>query len=178
MLFSLVHLSSPSLAQQFLQGYGGAVLLLPPTKNLGVNPHIIITPGRRGDVEEHKPKQNSKDGKPVCKYGAACYRVNPDHLKQFWHPPRGSNSSTSGNKLPSGAGSGEEDELSEEQEEEPLKRPNNDMENKVQTLRSMQAFRGLEPGIIHDVLEANKGSLHLTMEALKQLTSASDDDDK
>lgn len=26
--------------------------------------------------------------KPVCKYGASCYRKNPDHLKQFSHPGR------------------------------------------------------------------------------------------
>ena len=26
--------------------------------------------------------------KPVCKYGAACYRKNPDHLRQFAHPDR------------------------------------------------------------------------------------------
>lgn len=25
---------------------------------------------------------------PVCKYGASCYRKNPDHLKQFSHPGR------------------------------------------------------------------------------------------
>jgi len=26
--------------------------------------------------------------RPVCKYGASCYRKNPDHLKQFSHPGR------------------------------------------------------------------------------------------
>ena len=26
--------------------------------------------------------------KPVCKYGASCYRKNPDHFKQFSHPGR------------------------------------------------------------------------------------------
>ena len=26
--------------------------------------------------------------KPVCKYGASCYRKNPDHRKQFSHPGR------------------------------------------------------------------------------------------
>lgn len=24
--------------------------------------------------------------KPVCKYGANCYRTNPDHLAQYYHP--------------------------------------------------------------------------------------------
>lgn len=26
--------------------------------------------------------------RPACKYGASCYRKNPDHLKQFSHPGR------------------------------------------------------------------------------------------
>ena len=26
--------------------------------------------------------------KPVCKYGASCYRKNADHFKQFSHPGR------------------------------------------------------------------------------------------
>ena len=26
--------------------------------------------------------------KPICKYGAACYRKNPDHLRQFAHPDK------------------------------------------------------------------------------------------
>lgn len=24
---------------------------------------------------------------PVCEYGSSCYRTNPQHLKQFYHPP-------------------------------------------------------------------------------------------
>jgi pSer/pThr/pTyr-binding forkhead associated (FHA) protein len=28
------------------------------------------------------------DGKPVCKYGAACFRKNSDHIAEFYHPPR------------------------------------------------------------------------------------------
>ena len=24
--------------------------------------------------------------KPICKYGASCYRKNPDHFKQYSHP--------------------------------------------------------------------------------------------
>ena len=28
------------------------------------------------------------DPKPVCKYGATCYRKNPAHLKQFAHPSK------------------------------------------------------------------------------------------
>eukprot|EP01125_Pyxidicula_operculata_P015912 TRINITY_DN5429_c0_g3_i2.p2 TRINITY_DN5429_c0_g3~~TRINITY_DN5429_c0_g3_i2.p2 ORF type:complete len:475 (-),score=157.49 TRINITY_DN5429_c0_g3_i2:3250-4674(-) len=31
-------------------------------------------------------KRKSDDNKPLCKYGAGCYRVNPDHLEKFSHP--------------------------------------------------------------------------------------------
>ena len=26
-------------------------------------------------------------GKRICRYGASCYRENPNHLRDFWHPP-------------------------------------------------------------------------------------------
>ncbi|KNC56060.1 DNA polymerase beta [Thecamonas trahens ATCC 50062] len=26
-------------------------------------------------------------GKRICRYGASCYRENPDHLRDYWHPP-------------------------------------------------------------------------------------------
>eukprot|EP00026_Physarum_polycephalum_P005964 Phypoly_transcript_06003.p1 GENE.Phypoly_transcript_06003~~Phypoly_transcript_06003.p1 ORF type:complete len:564 (+),score=114.23 Phypoly_transcript_06003:157-1848(+) len=50
--------------------------------------------------EEEKPKKkvkkNDENGnnknKPVCKFGAGCYRQNPDHLEEFYHPPSSSSS--------------------------------------------------------------------------------------
>lgn len=36
------------------------------------------------DVDELMVKQ-----KPMCQYGASCYRKNPQHLAQFRHPPKG-----------------------------------------------------------------------------------------
>lgn len=40
--------------------------------------------------EDEKPSPGKKKGsphkKPVCKYGAKCYRQNPDHRKNFSHP--------------------------------------------------------------------------------------------
>ena len=33
---------------------------------------------------EEKPKM--KDGKVICRYGAGCYRKNPEHRNEFWHP--------------------------------------------------------------------------------------------
>ena len=26
--------------------------------------------------------------KPACKYGSDCYRKNPVHLDQYWHPAK------------------------------------------------------------------------------------------
>lgn len=40
------------------------------------------------DEEFAAAAQAMVDGKPVCKFGAACFRKNPDHLKQFHHPAK------------------------------------------------------------------------------------------
>ncbi|KAG0051256.1 hypothetical protein BGZ83_003963 [Gryganskiella cystojenkinii] len=39
---------------------------------------------RAKDNDSDDDNQNNKI--PLCKYGASCYRKNPDHLKQFAHP--------------------------------------------------------------------------------------------
>ncbi|KAN0029725.1 hypothetical protein ACTA71_007861 [Dictyostelium dimigraforme] len=45
------------------------------------------------DDDEYGPgfkpfiKSRSQD-KPKCKYGSSCYRTNPDHLRDFSHPPK------------------------------------------------------------------------------------------
>jgi hypothetical protein len=31
---------------------------------------------------------NNGDERPLCKYGATCYRKNPQHLKEFRHPTK------------------------------------------------------------------------------------------
>jgi hypothetical protein len=33
-------------------------------------------------------EQELVDGKPVCKYGAACFRKNKDHIAEFFHPAK------------------------------------------------------------------------------------------
>jgi len=38
----------------------------------------------------------TEDGIPICKYGANCYRKNPQHLEGYYHPP---STSTSTKKL-------------------------------------------------------------------------------
>jgi hypothetical protein len=39
--------------------------------------------GEEGDDDDD---DDDGDSRPVCRYGKACYRKNPDHFKQFKHP--------------------------------------------------------------------------------------------
>jgi hypothetical protein len=143
-------------------------------------------------ADEGESKQAYKNGKPVCRYGATCYRVNPDHRKQFWHPSKaeagdhapqskGKTQQTTPGRKPAptpttagrGGGGDDDDDAISEEEDGAAKQSEQDRDaaGKVKTLSAMSAFRELDPGIIRDVLEANNGSLHLTMEALKSLTA-------
>jgi hypothetical protein len=36
--------------------------------------------------DSDSPKDDTKNGKPVCKYGAGCYRKNEQHRAEFYHP--------------------------------------------------------------------------------------------
>ncbi|KAF9329151.1 hypothetical protein BG006_007774 [Podila minutissima] len=38
------------------------------------------------DSDDDDDSSATKSRQPACKYGASCYRRNPDHLKQFSHP--------------------------------------------------------------------------------------------
>lgn len=38
--------------------------------------------------EKEEQKEPAGHQLPPCKYGAKCYRTNPDHLRQFYHPPK------------------------------------------------------------------------------------------
>lgn len=38
------------------------------------------------DTENTSKNQNSAKKRPICKFGAACYRKNPWHLEEFYHP--------------------------------------------------------------------------------------------
>ena len=35
---------------------------------------------------EEGGKEMAGNDKPVCKYGSSCYRKNPNHFKQYFHP--------------------------------------------------------------------------------------------
>ena len=41
---------------------------------------VSKTPDEPQQLQEKRPKQQGK--RPVCKYGAKCYRKNPDHRRQ------------------------------------------------------------------------------------------------
>ncbi|KAN0015999.1 hypothetical protein ACTFIU_005949 [Dictyostelium citrinum] len=52
-----------------------------------------VPPQNDSDDDDYGPgfkpfiKSRSQD-KPKCKYGSSCYRTNPDHLREFSHPPK------------------------------------------------------------------------------------------
>ncbi len=135
--------------------------------------------GVRCAADEGESKQAYKNGKPVCRYGATCYRVNPDHRKQFWHPSKAeagdhapqskgkTQQTTPGRKpaptpMTAGRGGGDDDDDAISEEEDGAAKQSDkdrDAAGKVKTLSAMSAFRELDPGIIRDVLEANNSSL-------------------
>eukprot|EP00741_Cyanophora_paradoxa_P004236 tig00000789_g4113.t1 len=45
-------------------------------------------PGPSGGASSSRP--GPPPGMQACKYGAACYRKNPQHIRDFWHPPKAS----------------------------------------------------------------------------------------
>ena len=38
------------------------------------------------DLEMESPSGDTQSTKPRCQYGHRCYRKNPSHLAEFWHP--------------------------------------------------------------------------------------------
>ncbi|KAJ3103584.1 hypothetical protein HDU97_010004 [Phlyctochytrium planicorne] len=72
--------------------------------------HTVKISFMRGDDEEDGGKTEEEEEaepvKKVCKYGAACYRRNPDHLKEFSHPGRGDDEvkKVAGGRTPGGGG--------------------------------------------------------------------------
>lgn len=36
---------------------------------------------------KHSPTTTPPGNRPLCKYGATCYQKNPDHRRNFHHPP-------------------------------------------------------------------------------------------
>jgi hypothetical protein len=37
-------------------------------------------------ASDEEQEQELKKKRPVCKYGASCYRKNKQHLKDYYHP--------------------------------------------------------------------------------------------
>lgn len=49
---------------------------------LGKNYPII----RMSEAKEKKTRDGKYDDRPICKYGADCYRKNPAHFAEYRHP--------------------------------------------------------------------------------------------
>jgi hypothetical protein len=65
-----------------------------PSRDPNTGNKIVTSDDEDDNVKEEvkaaapAPKGKKAAAKPMCKYGAACYRTNADHVKQFDHPPR------------------------------------------------------------------------------------------
>ncbi len=56
------------------------------------------------------------DGKPMCTFGASCYRKNEEHLQQFFHPSAADTNNNNNNNNTNSTNNTKEDD--EEQEED------------------------------------------------------------
>ncbi|CAL1541640.1 unnamed protein product [Lymnaea stagnalis] len=63
--------------------HNGSQDLFGPDKSHSSESYIYDTDT---DLEEETAKTNSTKKKPVCQYGARCYRKNPSHLEEYFHP--------------------------------------------------------------------------------------------
>ena len=72
----------------------------------------------RGDYEEEGDDQEDEEaGKIPCKYGRSCYRKNPDHLRQYSHPPKYQPTSTAPAPYKSYNANNGSEELTDEDED-------------------------------------------------------------
>ena len=66
-----------------LRSIGYPVLTKPPPTPISNTEIVMWINGQQRDQQRVTAPQ-----KPMCKYGALCYRSNPDHLRKFSHPPK------------------------------------------------------------------------------------------
>ncbi len=70
-----------------------------PSSNAGKkrNTHFSLHNISDSDSDSQSPSKKIKkkecdnaefQKKPVCKYGSKCYRKNPDHKREFYHPSK------------------------------------------------------------------------------------------
>lgn len=43
---------------------------------------------KKNSKSPKKKVDANADNRPVCKYGSNCYRKNPDHKREFYHPSK------------------------------------------------------------------------------------------
>jgi PBZ domain len=48
----------------------------------------LSTPGSKAPSSNSNTIKPSTDTRQACTYGAKCYRKNPAHFREFWHPPK------------------------------------------------------------------------------------------
>lgn len=75
-------LSTPSKTASPAGG-GGIMKYFSPKKEQSSPSKPTKRASENGDVSSP-----AKKSKPECKYGADCYQKNPDHLTNFYHPPK------------------------------------------------------------------------------------------
>lgn len=75
--------SSPSTSSSSNTDTSSSAVSTPSRKRAatGVPSRLVMS-----DSDDDDDSNTTKSKQPVCKYGASCYRRNPDHLKQFSHP--------------------------------------------------------------------------------------------
>ena len=76
----------------------------PIAASSGASSLLVQEPPKPSKPEAKKPaeKKKSDDEKPPCKYGAQCYRTNPEHLAKYSHPKPEPAKKVDISKLPAG----------------------------------------------------------------------------
>jgi len=144
----------------------------------------VVKQGRsfvRREDERLNKKRKIGDGRPVCWYGAKCYRKNSDHLAEFYHPSKEEEEEEEGSSQKKKVKKNIEDEaqnnetqlyeddedmhlalkLSEEQENKPkLKK----YASEVDQLHEL--FKSLDKDVIADVLKEAKGDQDKAIDTL------------
>jgi hypothetical protein len=149
---------------------------------------------KKGEEDEDGSDPDTVDGKPRCKYGAACYRTNPMHIQQFYHPPKGENTRKSPRKkaqvkygelpeLEDHSNGEEENGNAEEGEDEDLKKAlklseqeskggSQKMEKQSSSVKALhELFKGIEPAVIEQILEEVEGDQDKAVTALMKITT-------
>ena len=59
------------------------------------NKKLLFSPASVPRDDNLSSASASSRKRPICKYGATCYRKNPIHLAEFYHPDKADDNSSS-----------------------------------------------------------------------------------